>query len=87
MTIENEIIFIPRPMEEEFLSKNDLETSISDAYQAIYLFYVRKYPEKESEYNTLLRIYHYDYRTTILSIEFENLKQERTALNGILNDE
>lgn len=87
MTIENELTFIPSFTEQRFLSKDDLETSISDAYQAIYFFYMRKYPEKESEYEALLRIYHYDYRTTVMSIEFENIKQERIALSRILNDE
>ena len=69
------------------LTKEDLATNKQLAYQAIYEALISEIPEKADEYKTLCKLYNCNYRTVVLLIESENLKNEHKQLQGALKDD
>lgn len=65
---------------DEILLKKDIVNNQEAIYQVLFENIKVRYPEKADEYDTLLRLNRLNYRYTVLSIEFENLKAETAKL-------
>ena len=67
---------------EDIVTYKDLadEGDINKMYKLIFESFCKIYPEKESEYKMLLKLYFMDYRRTVIAIETQNFKQ--MAENG-----
>lgn len=65
---------------DEILLKKDIANNQEAIYQVLFENIKVRYPEKADEYDTLLRLNRLNYRYTVLSIEFENLKAETAKL-------
>ena len=48
---------------------------VNQVYKVIFEMYLRAYPEKANEYDTLLKFYCMDYRRTVIAIEMQNFKK------------
>lgn len=65
---------------DEILLKKDIANNQEAIYQVLFENIKVRYPEKADEYDTLLKLNRLNYRYTVLSIEFENLKAETAKL-------
>ena len=50
-------------------------TSLEDIYKTLFLKLCEIYHENKTQYESLLKMYSYNYRDTVLIIELENLKK------------
>ena len=51
-----------------------------DCYYLIYDILLKDNPDKVNFYNILLKLNNYDYRLTVLQIETEEIKNDRTTI-------
>lgn len=65
---------------DEILLKKDIANNQEAIYQVLFENIKLRYPEKADEYDILLKLNRLNYRYTVLSIEFENLKAETAKL-------
>lgn len=65
---------------DEILLKKDIANNQEAIYQVLFENIKLRYPEKADEYDVLLKLNRLNYRYTVLSIEFENLKAETAKL-------
>ena len=61
---------------DEVLYRNDLRGNINFCYRTIFETYCTNFPEKKDEYEVLLKLYHFDYRRTVLNIEMKHVEEE-----------
>lgn len=86
---DGKLIFNDREIDlKHIITASDLENkaTFEDVYKVLFMKLCAFYKENEDEYNALLRIYNFNYRNTVLSIEIDRMKASIKAMTKTMED-
>lgn len=72
---------------DDIITTQDLKDNTAKAYECIFLTLCTQYPEREDEYKTVLKVYNFNYKLAVLSIEIENMKNESKGIEELLKND